>query len=89
LTINGFLSYDFNVYFGIKQGYPWVHFLFLVAIELIAQNIKNSNIDIWLIEAKLTYKGYLNDTCYVYTNYHKLKKCLKPLHFIRRFFVLN
>ncbi len=46
-------------------------FFFLAAIELIAQNIKNSHIDIWLIEAKLTYKGYLNDTCYVYTNYHK------------------
>jgi hypothetical protein len=89
LIVNGFLSYDFNVYFGIKQGYPCVPFLFLTAIELITYNIKNSHIDIWLIEAKLTYKGYLNDTCYVYTNYHKLKKMFETFAFYKEVFCLK
>jgi hypothetical protein len=63
LIINGHLSEPLSILSGVRQGCPWAPLLFLVATEPLACNIRSSNIGIQLPNAKLSYRGYADDTC--------------------------
>ncbi len=52
MIINGFFSCDSNIYYKVRQGYPWAPLFFLVTIEPSACNMRNSQIGIWLTQGK-------------------------------------
>ena len=43
ILLNGFLGEKINIYRGIRQGDPVSGFLFNIAVEILARQIKNSN----------------------------------------------
>lgn len=63
IIINGFLSNDFPILSGVRQGCPWAPLLFLAATEPLACNIRKSGFGISLPHEKISYKGYADDTC--------------------------
>jgi len=84
-----FFSCDSNIYFKVRQGYPWALLLFLVTIEPLAYNMRNSQIGIWLTQVKTTYKGYVDDMCcYVFDLSH-IKRMLEIFAFCKEVFGLK
>lgn len=76
LIINGFLSKDFDILSGVRQGCPWAPLLFLAATEPLACNLRNSGIGIKTSSATFSYKGYADDTCCYLSDLSEIHKML-------------
>lgn len=77
LIINGHFSEPFSILSSVRQGCPWAPLLFLVATEPLACNIRTSNIGIQLPNAKLSYRGYADDTCCYLANTAEISSLLE------------
>jgi hypothetical protein len=76
LIINGFLSKDFDILSGVRQGCPWAPLLFLAATKSLACILRNSGIGIKTSSASFTYKGYADDTCCYLSDLSEIHKML-------------
>jgi hypothetical protein len=74
IIINGFLSDYFDIRSGVRQGCPWAPLLFLAATEPLACSIRDSQIGIDLLDGRIAYKGYANDTCCYVSHLQEIEK---------------
>jgi hypothetical protein len=88
VILNGFLTENFDVQSGVRQGYPWAPFLFLVGIEPLACALRNNSTvnSIGLPDGKkLLYSGYTDDTTLFLYSLEDLHKCVSTFNIYSKY----
>ncbi|CAI7830476.1 unnamed protein product [Closterium sp. NIES-53] len=62
LLVNGRMGEAADVVTGVRQGCPLAHYLFLCAVEPLAQEAANQKLGLTGGDQRLAYLGYANDT---------------------------
>ncbi|CAI5463491.1 unnamed protein product [Closterium sp. Yama58-4] len=65
LLVNGWLGEGLEVVSGVTQGCPLAPYLFLCAVEPLAQEIERAKLGLSKDEQRLNYLGYADDTTLV------------------------
>ncbi|CAI5975375.1 unnamed protein product [Closterium sp. NIES-65] len=77
--INGWLSEGIQVRSGVRQGCPLAPYIFLCAVEPLAQLAEKRKLGLSLAEQRLAYLGYADDTTLVLQGKCQIKKAVRAL----------
>ncbi|CAI5465382.1 unnamed protein product [Closterium sp. Yama58-4] len=79
LLINGWLSEGIQVRSGVRQGCPLAPYLFLCAVEPLAQLVEKRKLGLSLAGQRLAYLGYADDTTLILQGKNQIKKAVRAL----------
>ncbi|CAI5949992.1 unnamed protein product [Closterium sp. NIES-65] len=79
LLINGWLGEGIDVASGVRQGCPLAPYIFLCAVEPLAQEVERKKLGICKAGMRLGYLGYADDTTLPLQGEQQIKKAEKLL----------